>query len=235
MGAILVEPMSWLGGAMGRMQPYLDRLAVWRGYEAELTSLTILAVGIALYTILVFTFYQNLSRRSAFHTGWGRGRAWGRVVEGLESALVFPTMSFLYFSVLAASLFFLAKTQTTYQIFLLAMAVVASVRLLSYFTEIASGDLARLLPLSLLGVVLVDPSYATWGAVWARYQEVPGLLPVLGRFFLLFLVLESGLRIVAAIGARIRAAWRKPTTTVTLTPEGESLDTVSSGAPGLTH
>jgi hypothetical protein len=202
--------MVWPGWAVDlwlRAEPYVSKLAVWRGYEADLTSLMILTIGIAVYTLLVFAFYQNLSQRRAFHTGWGGDAWWGKPITTVESTLVFPVVSFLYFAVLAGSLFFLAKSQSTYQIFLLSMAVVAGVRLTSFLSELASVDLAKLLPLSLLGVMVVDPSYATWAAVWARYQEVPGLLPVLGRFFLLFLVFETALRLGSLVVARAKIAW----------------------------
>lgn len=227
---------AWGVDWWAQAQPWVERAKVWRGYEAELTSLTILTVGIACYTLLVFTFYQNLSRRRAFHTGWGGKRWWGRALGAMESTFVFPAMSFAYFAVLAASLFFLAKSQSTYQIFLLSMAVVAGVRLTAFLSELAAVDLAKLLPLALLGVVVVDPAYATWSAVWARYQEIPGLLPVLARFFLLFLVLETGLRlgnlVLARVGASRLLARRKAGAKETVTLEvHEPTQTAKPKAP----
>ncbi|HET6405807.1 MAG TPA: hypothetical protein VFH78_14280 [Candidatus Thermoplasmatota archaeon] len=215
---------SWLVDLWVKAKPYADRAAVWRGYEDDLTRLTIFTIGIAVYTVLVFAFYQNLSRRAAFHSGWGGGRWWGKAIHALESAFVFPVMSFLYFAVLAASLFFLAgEDRTTYQIFLLSMAVVAGVRLTAFITEGAAADLGKLLPLSLLGVMIVSPKYANLGAIWGRYLEIPSLLPVLGRFFLLFLVFETGLRLIhgAHVGigralARRRARKSDAVKTVTL-------------------
>lgn len=181
--------------------PYAAKLAVWRGYEGDLETLGIAAGGIALYTALVFAFYQNISRVEAFHSrekaGW-----WGRVVHYAESALVFPLMSMLYFAVLAGSLFVLAKpTQATYNVLLLAMAVVLSVRLTAFMSENMSADLAKLLPLGLLGVLLVDPGSYTLAPIWGRLKEVPSFGPVLGRFFLLFLVSEMVMRTA-------RVSWR---------------------------
>ncbi|HVM45794.1 MAG TPA: hypothetical protein VM582_07635 [Candidatus Thermoplasmatota archaeon] len=187
---------AWLVDLWTKAKPYADRAAVWRGYEQDLTSLTILTIGIALYTVLVFAFYQGLSRRDPFHSGLWRGHWYGHALRSLESTFVFPTVSFLYFSVLAATLFFLAHDYTTYRIFLLSMAVVAGVRLTAFVTEGAAADLGKLLPLSLLGVMIVNPSYASWESIWGRYLEIPSLLPVLGRFFLLFLVFETGLRLL---------------------------------------
>lgn len=202
---------SALSQAYESMAPYLDRLALWRGYEAELTTLTILSIGISLYTLLVFGFFcQSLSRRRPFHSSLGKGTWWGRTLAGLESVFVFPVTTFAFFGVLAASLFFLAKpATTTYQILLFSIAIVAAVRLTAAVSEGAASDLAKLLPLSLLGVIIIDPSYSTWDAVWARYRELPTLAAVLGRFFLLFLVLESGLRLGRLAFEKARGALRR--------------------------
>jgi len=194
-----------LAGANRAMAPYLEKLALWRGYESELETLVIYAVGIALYTMLVFAFYQNVSRVEAFRSRGEKPR-WRRALEDL---LLFPVMSMLYFAVLAASLFLLAKAQQgTYQILLLSMAVVLSVRVTAILSEEMSADLAKLLPLGLLGVLLVDPGALTLGAAWGRLLETPAQLPVLARFFLLFVFSEVALRGGrAALRAGLKA-WR---------------------------
>lgn len=215
--------------------PYAERLAVWRGYEAELTTLTILSVGIALYTLLVFGFFcEVLSRRQPFHSSWGKGTWWGKSLAALESVFVFPVTTFAFFGVLAASLFFLAKpATTTYQILLFSIAIVTAVRLTAAVREGAASDLAKLLPLSLLGVIIIDPSYSTWDAVWARYRELPSLAPVLGRFFLLFLVLESGLRLGRLAYDRAHAALRRRKAAGEPEPM-EAMDGVHMDAPVTT-
>src|SRR5581483_2478267 len=93
------------GAAWSAAQPWLARLAIWRGYESDLETLLIYAVGIALYTALVFAFYQNISRVEAFVTS--RRSRW---LRAFQTAILFPLMGMLYFGVLAASLFLLAKS-----------------------------------------------------------------------------------------------------------------------------
>jgi hypothetical protein len=193
---------EWALSLWARVEPYASRLAIWRGYESQLQTLLILAVGIALYTLLVFAFYQNISKRNAFEfarrPGWG-----GRLLAVLQTGLVFPLMSFLYFAVLALSLFVLAKSETTSLIFALAMSVVVSVRVTAFLSESASVDLAKMLPLALLGVLLVDPSYATLAGSWAHVKDVPSLVPVLWRDFVLFIALEGTLRLGRYAVARV--------------------------------
>lgn len=178
--------------AWATVAPYLERFAIWRGYELELQTLAIYGIGIAIYTALVFTFYQALSRRRPVHfkvadkPGWG-----GRFARLVEKGLVFPVMSFAYFAVLAAALFVLVKGQSTQGILLIAMAVVVGVRVTVYLSEAMSNDLAKLVPLSLLGVTLVDPGYLTLATAWTRLGEAIQLAPLLGRYFLLFIALEA--------------------------------------------
>lgn len=183
---------AWAAGAWARVEPIAERLAVWRGYEQELQTLAIYGIGIALYTALVFAFYQNLSKRRPFHFRASDRPGWrGRLSRTTERALVFPVTSFLYFSVLATSLFVLAKTQSVQQILLIAMGVVVAVRVTVYVSEAMSNDLSKLVPLSLLGVLLVDPGYLTLKLAWARLMEAATLAPLLARYFLLFIALEA--------------------------------------------
>lgn len=206
-----MEWPGWLVEAWAFVDPYVQKLALWRGYEAELQSLLIYAVGIAAYTMLVFGFFcNNVSRRDAFRVFKAREGFGGRLVRFFESALLFPSMSFLFFAVLAVSLFLLAKpTQSTSLILILSMSVVVGVRVTAFASEGAASDLAKLLPLSLLGVLLVDPTYASLSNTWARFRDVPGLMPVLGRYFVLFLLLEATLQGVRRIASGTRHEWAK--------------------------
>lgn len=193
---------EWAVRAWEPVAPYAEKAAVWQGYEAELQTLMIYAVGIALYTALVFAFYQNMAKRDAWRSKRAPGFM-GWMIHVFQSWMIFPMMSFLYFSLLASALFLLAKSQAAGGIFLIAMSVVVGVRVVAYASEGAAVDLAKLLPLGLLGVMIVDPSNVEWSQVWARFKDVPSQLPLLGRYFLLFLVLETTLKTVRGIAVRI--------------------------------
>lgn len=191
------------------VEPYASRLAVWRGYEQELETLAIYGIGIAVYTALVFAFYQSLSQRTPIHFRLSDKRGWvGRTFTLLEKAFLFPIISFLYFIVLAVALFVLVKPgQGTPDLLLISMAVVVGVRTTVYLSEKMSNDLAKLVPLSLLGVTLVDPGYLSLPLAWARLGEAVQLWPLLGRYFLLFIALEAvfGLarRAILAVGDKV--------------------------------
>ena len=197
-----MQAPEWLVRAWEPVAPYADKLALWRGYEAQLQTLLLYGIGIAAFTMLVFGFFCTyLSRRDPFQDRQGPHPT-TRFARFMQGMFVFPAVSFLFFCVLAASLFLLGKKQTTEEILLLSMSVVVGVRLTAFVSETAASDLAKLLPLSLLGVLIVDPTYADLGRSWAHFANVAGLLGVLGRYFLVFMALEGTMQVV-------RAAMRK--------------------------
>jgi hypothetical protein len=175
----------------------IQTLQFWRGYEKELVTLALYAVGIAVYALLVSLFYRSLSKRDLFGTGAGRSRKWWRVLlRGVRYLTAFPLISFLFFVVLASALFFLSKSQTASQILLISMSVVASVRATAYLSETASEDLAKLVPLGLLGVFLVDPGYLDLHTTAARFREMYGLRHLLLRYLIALVLLEVTLKLV---------------------------------------
>lgn len=178
------------------------RLALWRGYERELTTLGIYAFGVALYTTVVFAFYENASRVPTLPVR-RRGAA-GAVLRVAETTFVMPAFAFFYFAVLAAALFGLAKSQGTGQILMVALAVAASVRVAAFLHPNLANDLAKIVPLGLLGVVLADPGYLTLGLVRDRFVEAAAAWPLLGRAFVFLVLLEGFLRVVRYLLAAAR-------------------------------
>lgn len=199
----MVAAPEWLIRVWEPVAPYAVKLAVWRGYEGELQTLLIYGVGIAAFTMLVFGFFcEYLSKRDPFDVHHGRGFT-SRAKRIGQGGLVFPAVSFLFFCVLASSLFLLAKSQTTPQILLLSMSVVVGVRMTAFVNETAASDLAKLLPLSLLGVLIVDPSYASLERSLAHFRTAAGLLPLLARYFLLFILLEGAMQATRAAARKV--------------------------------
>lgn len=178
----------------------LARLAIWRGYEPELTTLALYGVGIAVYTAFVFTFYKIVSRRQALKKT--RPGGWGRLVRAFEWTFMMPSIAFAYFGVLAGALFLLAKSQTTGQIILVALGVVVGIRVTSLLHEEMSADLARVVPLGLLGVVLVDPGFLSLETTGDRIVEAAAQWPLLTRAFALLVALEIALQTIGVVRRR---------------------------------
>ncbi|MBI4393554.1 MAG: hypothetical protein HY556_07140 [Euryarchaeota archaeon] len=183
----------------------VEMLAFYRGYEAELRTLAIYTVAIAAYALVVYGFYQYISRRNILGThdspkAPGLGAAFVRL---LRYIFLFPLFSFGYFLVLSAALFFLAKSQDVPQLLLISMTVVAGVRASAYISENAAVDLAKTIPLGLLAVLLIDPGYASLDVTLARFNEVTGQLDLVLRYFIAVVLLEFGLKLFYTIAKHI--------------------------------
>jgi len=76
-----------------QVAPYVEPFMLWRGYERELQTLLIYAVGIALYAITVYAFYQNISKRRAFAGGPPKPGFSGWFLRMSQRLLVFPPLS----------------------------------------------------------------------------------------------------------------------------------------------
>ncbi len=152
-----------------------------------------LAFGIACYAILVGTFYTLLSRRVLYHLDLrdhlgGEIRGWKKASKiasfVLSYTLVFPLITFLWFVALSVLLYVLSRTLSLASVFMLSLSVVASIRVCAYYKEEIAVDVAKLLPLALLGVLLVDPTYFNESMVRFRllelFRSLPQFIPYLG-------------------------------------------------------
>jgi hypothetical protein len=129
----------------------------WQENGPAIQSLVVYALGILVYVLVVYMFYQVMSRRLMFahRQDDGTPKLGGRWA-GLLYLLLFPLVSFAYFLLLTLSLLFLGgEEQNELLTITLAAAIVLAVRVAAYFNQPTSHDLAKTLPLGLLAVILV--------------------------------------------------------------------------------
>ena len=128
----------------------------------------IFTVGVAIYAILIFNLYRFMSRRDIFNLDFSkyeesRYPALRKTLHLIfyisKYLLIFPLFAFFWFGVLVVMVAFLSKTREVDDLLLIAMAVLTSVRVTSYYTEDLSRDIAKMLPFALLGIFLIDLSY----------------------------------------------------------------------------
>lgn len=179
-------------------------LTFWEGHEGELTTFAVYAVGIALYALLTGALYLVLSRRDL------RLREVTHAKSTTRFLFAFPFLTFAMSLILALALFFLAKNRTVEEILLLSTAVVASVRVTAYIRESVAEDLAKTMPLGLLGVLLVDAGFVSLGTPFERIASLPGHLDLMAVYLVAVIVLEVVLRVLwLASGGRGRAERRQ--------------------------
>ncbi|MFA5763909.1 MAG: hypothetical protein WC915_03775 [archaeon] len=182
--------------------PIVD--AIVNTFFINVSEISLYAISIAIYAIVIWHYYRLLARRDFFHfeetDGEGFGAWFKNFFEEIafifKYILFFPLISFIFFTLFSLMLFLLSKEQTIQQILFIGAAVIAATRITAYYNEDLSKDLAKMVPLALLGVFIVQADFFSTEILIARINELPNFMIEIASFILFFLVLEIVLRIV---------------------------------------
>lgn len=130
-----------------------------------LEPVVIYILGMAVYALFVFKFYQFVSARDIFafdlskyeNSKFKVVRVFIHLVLYVAQYLfVFPIVAFFWFAAITIMLSFLAAGQEFNEILLVAMAVVGTIRISAYVTEDLSRDLAKMLPFGVLAFIIIN-------------------------------------------------------------------------------
>ncbi len=186
-------------------------MTFWEQNGDAIETLGVYGGGIMVYALIVNFFYQIISKRVMFAAGKGADAAHvGGPLHGFLYLILFPLFSFAFFLLLSAALIFLGGNEQTLSLtFTLAMAVVLAVRVTSYFSEPTSHDVAKMLPLGLLGVMLVRAEVADLQESLARLARVTDYADLVALYFGIVVVVEYLLRTIHLLVKVVRND-RKP-------------------------
>jgi len=143
----------------------VSSITSFNDYFAQIKPLSLFVLGIVVYAFFVFKFYRFLAKRQIIKMDWHqRLKGFGGFLETIfkivfwfvENVVIMPLLVFFWFSVLAILILMVTKTHTPDTVLLIAMAIVAAVRVTAYYTEELSRDLAKMIPFALLGIFIVD-------------------------------------------------------------------------------
>ena len=150
------------------------------GRETYPTLMAIIAI--AVYSGFVFMFYRILAKKdlltldlSKYADDFG-----GKVKKYLRSVLfviqyivVVPILIAFWTLVLAVILTLLSDGSDHARNALIATSVVGAVRILAYWTEDLSRDVAKMLPFAVLGVFLVGSTSIQWNEFATLLNTLP--------------------------------------------------------------
>jgi len=184
-------------------------------FESEISTalpilepLMFLILGIAVYGILVVKFCKFLAKRDMFSLDLEKHnkdhhpmlmKALDLLIYVFNYLLIFPIITFASFVVMAAILVLLSKTASVEYIFLVSMAVIGSVRVASYFHELAAEELAKVLPLTLLVLLLADLSTFSASKAINALMSLPSYYVLLAYYLGFAIALEFMMKILRSI------------------------------------
>ena len=169
-------------------------------HYAAIINLFVFTLLIVIYTIFIWKFYRFLARKDIIkldlrkynkleHPGWRKFLA--VILYFAEYIIVLPFIVFFWFAILTFFLILLSK-QNVEAILLISAAIVASVRMTSYYKEDLSKDLAKLFPFTILAVFLLSPDFFSFELLVLQFSKIPSLLSNI-LYYLFFII---GLEII---------------------------------------
>ena len=188
------------------MPPELDVLRQLNFQDAVelLRPAMIFTVGVAIYAIIIFNLYRFMSRKNIFNLDFSKYEESGHpalrkilhlIFYLAKYLLIFPLFAFFWFGVLVVMVAFLSKTKEVEDLLLIAMAVLTSVRVTSYYTEDLSRDIAKMLPFALLGIFLIDLRYFDLGSSTGLLNQVADEWRSIFYYWVFVVLLELVLRV----------------------------------------
>jgi len=130
-------------------------------------------IGIAFYALFVWYFYRHISKRDLFPKFFyilereETSSYAKKVIFAAIYIISFPIIIFLWFTVLAFFVYLIGEEMPMFLAIFVSMAIIAVVRILAYYREDASKEIAKMIPYAILAFFLTsaavyeDPHFFT--------------------------------------------------------------------------
>ncbi len=170
-----------------------------------LVILAFYAIILALYVIFIWKFYKFLAKRDIINIDLSKfnrsehpvlSKTFASTFFLIEYLIILPILVFFWFSILALFLLFLSKTQSVSHILLISAAIVSATRMASYYSGTPAKELAKIFPLSILSVFLLDPNFFSIEKLIGRFSSIPSFFNHILVYLIFILALEIVLRSV---------------------------------------
>ena len=181
-----------------------ELLLILRDFATDTFPTLMAIIAIAAYSGFVFMFYRLLAKRDLLtldlkryeDSMTGRIRVFFRsLLFVAQYVLLIPILIGFWTVVMATILTLLSDSSDHSRNAMIATSVVGAVRILAYWTEDLSRDVAKLLPFAVLGVFLVGSTSVNFSEFEALYSNLPELADAYLNSLILLSILETVLRV----------------------------------------
>ena len=201
--------MGSLGDSASSLsEGYVDLTGSFGSDYVALFNVFVFAILIALYSVFTWKFYRYLSKRDLIDLDLQKynksthpffSKFFAVILYFIEYIVILPFLIFFWFAVLAMIILVLSEELAAAQVIVLSAAMVAAIRMLAYYEEDLSKDLAKIFPLTILVLFIISPRFFSLERIISNISEVPGFLKTIILFLILMVGVELILRIITVI------------------------------------
>lgn len=158
---------------------------------------------ISIYSLFVWKVYRAISKKDIISINLAQynsfehavfNKLFAGILYFIEYLIILPFLILFWYILFALALLFFSENISLENILLLSGAVVGSIRLLAYYNHEISSDIAKLLPLTILGITLLNPKLLNITAFIDSFKQIPELLLSFGYALMFIIILEILLR-----------------------------------------
>ncbi|MBI4439193.1 hypothetical protein HY640_04635 [Candidatus Woesearchaeota archaeon] len=155
---------------------FMASLAAWYIYYKQLAKRDLFAIP----KIKLNTRFTDLIDKGLYY---------------LKYLFIFPVYCFIWFLIFSFLLFALSKSKSIDDVMFLAVILVSATRMSAYVSEKLAEDIAKLLPLTLIAVFLMDPKAVNTETVMASIPAFMSHAQTAASYLFFIIILEWALRI----------------------------------------
>jgi len=159
---------------------------------------------VVIYAIFIWKFYRFIAKKNLItlnlnkYNNVSENSTFAKFLAGIlyfvEYILILPLIVFVWFSIFTLFLILLTENLQIENILLISAVIVASIRMIAYYNEDLSKDLAKLLPLTLLGLSMTRPTFFSIERIISHFSEIPMFFQEILIYLTFIIILEIILR-----------------------------------------
>lgn len=163
-----------------------------------------ITITLTLYSAFVWLFYRFLGRRDVLKLDLKKYNVYKHdaiiklfavIFYVVEFLIVAPIVIFLWFIGLSICFIILAKELEVGTVMLICAALISTIRVTSYFNENLSRELAKMVPFTLIAVVLTDPNFWNLSTTIGRISQIPQFFSSSIYYLIFIFAFETLLRL----------------------------------------
>ena len=189
-------------------ESYTALMSTLPPFAETFITLFLLVVIIVVYTVFIWKFYRFTATKNILGLNLSQYNHsdhpfFAKVIAVslyfIEYVIVLPFLIFFWFSIFTLFLIILTENLELTTILIISTTIIASIRMTAYYNEDISKELAKILPLTLLAVSILNPGFFDLNRVIMQLNQLVGFGSQILVYFVFIIVLEVILRFFESV------------------------------------
>ena len=179
---------------------FISSLPTW---AQNFVNLFFLIMLVFIYSLFIWKFYKFIATKNIFGLNLNKYNKTDnplltKLLAGgfyfLEYLIVLPFIIFFWFAIFAFFLILLTDSLEVGPLLIVTAVIIAVIRISCYYKEELAKELAKLLPLTLLAVALLNQNFFDFDRIIGHISQLPNFFNKIIIYLVFIIVLEIILR-----------------------------------------